>query len=543
MNKISVKLFTSYMLIVIVMVVSSLIGMHFLSSAENIANNLYDHYGIVQAEAAMALTDFNEVKVNIRNILYLYEKDTDKHEELIEKIEGFKTDIADYLAGVEAVPLSEDCANYLSEAKADVEEYLEDVDDSIAYVRSGDMKAAQDYFMENGVASANVARENLINMMASLNTYATEMKEDMHSQNLINYAIMGVMMAAAVIIACVIASIMTAVVEKPVHMLTEASRKIAEGDTDVVIEKTSRDEIGTMLESVSNMVENIRKQETIVNDIARGDLRVQVELRSEKDSMNAAIKRMVADNNRVLHDISTAAWEINNGSGQISMASQSLAQGATEQASAIEEISASVKDISGKSESTAEQTKEARQLVEEARESAVSGNQEMQEMVMAMNNINESSENISRIIKVIDDIAFQTNILALNAAVEAQRAGVHGKGFAVVAEEVRNLAAKSASASKETAELIEDTMKKVKEGSGIAANTETALKDIMDKIDRIVEEIQASEASQIDKALTQVADVVQTNSATSEECAAACQQLSEQAENLKGLLTHYRLAE
>ena len=171
---------------------------------------------------------------------------------------------------------------------------------------------------------------------------------------------------------------------------------------------------------------------------------------------------------------------------------------------------------------------------------------------MAMNNINESSENISRIIKVIDDIAFQTNILALNAAVEAQRAGVHGKGFAVVAEEVRNLAAKSASASKETAELIEDTMKKVKEGSGIAVNTEIALKDIMDKIDRIVElirsiaqmsEIQASEASQIDKALTQVADVVQTNSATSEECAAACQQLSEQAENLKGLLTHYRLAE
>jgi methyl-accepting chemotaxis protein len=200
----------------------------------------------------------------------------------------------------------------------------------------------------------------------------------------------------------------------------------------------------------------------------------------------------------------------------------------------------------------AEQTREAKQLVEEARSSALAGNDDMQEMVEAMKKINVSSENISKIIKVIDDIAFQTNILALNAAVEAQRAGSHGKGFAVVAEEVRNLAGKSAAASKETAELIEDSIKKVNHGSEIAENTAAALRDIMERVDRIVElireiaessDIQAAEAAQIDQALSQVSNVVQTNSATSEECAAACEELSGQAENLRRLLEHYKLRE
>jgi methyl-accepting chemotaxis protein len=552
MNKISGKLFVSYTVIIIIMICSILIGLKFLDSAETSGNELYDHYGVVQADAAMALSDFNEIKINIRNVLYLYETDADKQAENASLIEELKTEMFSYLDNVEAVPLSDECKEYLSEARANLEEYLSDVDTTLSYVEGQDMETAKSYFAANGVASANLAKEKLTQMISSFKVNAESVKDENHQQNSKSVLIMFLIMLVAVVFSASVARLVIHNIEKPISVLTKGAQQIAVGDTDVQIKKESEDEIGNLMENVAQMVDNIKKQEEIVNSIAEGDLRVQVELRSEKDSMNQALARMVADNNRVLNDINQATGQISNGSEQLSLASQTLAQGATQQASAIDQISASVKDISQKSMGNAEQTREAKQLVEEARSSALAGNDDMQEMVEAMKKINVSSENISKIIKVIDDIAFQTNILALNAAVEAQRAGSHGKGFAVVAEEVRNLAGKSAAASKETAELIEDSIKKVNHGSEIAENTAAALRDIMERVDRIVElireiaessDIQAAEAAQIDQALSQVSNVVQTNSATSEECAAACEELSGQAENLRRLLEHYKLRE
>lgn len=550
MNKISVKLFVSYAVIIIIMIASIVVGMSFLTSEETRGNELYDYYGVVQADAAMALSDFNEVKINIRNVLYLYENDTKKQEECTALIEDLTTELYAYLDNVETVPLNADCQEYLAQARTDLEDYLSDVETSLSYVEKQDMEGAKSYFMAHGVASANLAKEQLIQMISSLKANAEEVKNENHQTNQTRFFIMLIVMIVAALFSANVARLVIKSIRGPITILTESAKKIAKGDTDVHIQKETEDEIGSMMESVAQMVENIQRQEEVVNSIADGDLRIQVEARSEKDSMNYALSRMVRDNNQVLHDISQATGQISNGSAQLSLASQTLAQGATQQAGAIEEISASVRDISEKSLDNAEQTREAKQLVEEARNSAVSGNRDMQDMVEAMKKINDSSENISKIIKVIDDIAFQTNILALNAAVEAQRAGSHGKGFAVVAEEVRNLAGKSAAASQETAELIEDSIKKVNYGSEIAENTEKALKDIMGKIDRIVElirdianssDIQASEAAQIDQALSQVSNVVQTNSATSEECAAACEELSGQAENLRKLLEHYKL--
>jgi methyl-accepting chemotaxis protein len=242
--------------------------------------------------------------------------------------------------------------------------------------------------------------------------------------------------------------------------------------------------------------------------------------------------------------------QVTTGSEQVASASQSLAQGSTEQASSLEQITASIGDIADRTKVNAEQANNANKLVYEAKEGALKGNVQMGEMIEAMQDINHASENISKIIKVIDDIAFQTNILALNAAVEAARAGSHGKGFAVVAEEVRNLAGKSAQAANETAELIEDSISKIIKGSKLAEDTAKALETIVGNIEQIVGVIsniatasneQATAITQIDQAIGQVSQVVQSNSATSEQCAAASEELSNQAMRLRELIAKFKL--
>lgn len=237
-------------------------------------------------------------------------------------------------------------------------------------------------------------------------------------------------------------------------------------------------------------------------------------------------------------------------SSQVAGASQSLAQGSTEQASAIQQITASIDEIAEKTKQNADEANSAAELVSQAIKDVKYGNSQMHDMMEAMADINRSSESISKIIKVIDDIAFQTNILALNAAVEAARAGEAGKGFAVVAEEVRSLAAKSAAAASETAELIEDSISKVNTGSRLADDTAKALETItgvVQKSEVIINGIadssnyQATAVSQINQAITQVSQVVQTTSATSEECAAASEELSNLAARMHELLSSYNL--
>ena len=300
-------------------------------------------------------------------------------------------------------------------------------------------------------------------------------------------------------------------IKKPVNQMVTASQRMADGDLDVTIDINTRDEMG---------------------DLA------------------TAFNRMAGNINEVMVNINEAIEQVASGSRQVSDSSISLSQGATEQASSIEELTASIEEIASQTRLNAENAEQANQLAEDTKENANQGNKRMQQMLGSMEDISESSNNISKIIKVIDEIAFQTNILALNAAVEAAKAGQNGKGFAVVAVEVRNLAARSASAAKETTALIEGSIKKVEGGTKIANETAAALVQIVDSIEKVYGLVtnisvasneQAIGVEQINQGISQIANVVQATSATSQETAAASEELASQAEMLKEQVSRFKL--
>ena len=391
----------------------------------------------------------------------------------------------------------------------------------------------------------------IVSLYTGYSTAATIINVDDPVHYLGSYATFtAIEFVITMIITVGISVFMIRLIKNTLAEVTKAAQALAEGKVDIKLEKKSNDEMGMLVEHFQNAVDNIRYQAQIAQEVADGNMMVEVRPKSEEDVMGIALNKMVRQNQYTLGNIKDAAYQVTTSSSQVASASEALAQGSTEQASAIEQITASIGDVAERTNKNASQANEAAQLMEQAIENVKKGNAEMEEMVLAMKDINASSESISKIIKVIDDIAFQTNILALNAAVEAARAGEAGKGFAVVAEEVRNLAAKSAAAAAETAELIEDSIRKVEVGTKIANHTAEALGEItsvVGKSEAIVSNIaeasnyQATAIAQIDQAIDQVSQVVQTNSATSEECAAASVELSNQAGRVREMLSVFRL--
>lgn len=354
----------------------------------------------------------------------------------------------------------------------------------------------------------------------------------------------------SVLVVVVIAYCLIRDIERSISQLSNAAKEIALGHVDIELVKYNNDEFGDLVDQYNKVIDNIKYQSKIAEEVSNGNLTINVVPKSAEDVLGNSLKKLVYDNLNALSKISEAGTQVTLSSAQVAGASQALAQGSTEQASAIEEITASIDEIADKTRNNAEQANSAAGLVARAIEDVKNGNMQMHEMVTAMEDINRASESISKIIKTIDDIAFQTNILALNAAVEAARAGEAGKGFAVVAEEVRSLAAKSAEAASETAELIEDSIGKVNAGSKIADDTEKALEAIthvVQESEGIINGIaessnyQATAVAQIEQAIAQVSQVVQNNSATSQECASASEELSNQAARMRELLSIYNL--
>lgn len=369
-----------------------------------------------------------------------------------------------------------------------------------------------------------------------------------------------VVIVISILVSIIIALILATRISKPMKACAERMKLLVEGDLETPMpEITSKDETGMLARSTASLVDGLR---TVINDIGyllneMANQNLNVHTKHEETYVGSfrnillSMRNMKEELSAALRQVNHSAFEVSNASNQLSASAQMLGQGTTEQASSVQELASRINTISEQVKSTAKGALDVRSQTHQTGEEVLLCNQKMQNLVEAMQTIEARSEEIGKILKTIDDIAFQTNILALNAAVEAERAGSAGKGFAVVAEEVRSLAGKSAEAAQNTSVLIENSTDAVHTGTEIAQSTAEVLLGIVNSIQTMVEAIdniaavsneQSEAVGQISEGINQISTVVQTNSATAEESAAASEQLSAEAASLKEMVDQFTLA-
>ncbi|MDR0975011.1 MAG: methyl-accepting chemotaxis protein [Ruminococcus sp.] len=491
-------------------------------------------------------TILTEVRVLVNVNLETF--DDESAQEAITEIDDFITSINDYKA-ILTVQANRDSCDALIETITTYKQHF--VEYETANLKA-DAALAQ---FRTDAAAATTALNTLADQNDAVNAALAE------SQNMATISLIAVtaLVVIAIIVSVIMAMAITKAIASPIAFVTETLKAIGTrgrthfSDEEKAMQKelaSGKDETAECAENLGNVSNALNAISLILTRVADGDLTIEHNPMSEDDTISSAIVKMIDSLNMMFGEIDRAAEQVSLGANQISDASQSLAEGSTEQAATVQQLSASIQDVAEKTKQNAERAVNASEMSAAVKQNAEKGADQMAQMTEAVSEINQASQDISKVIKVIDDIAFQTNILALNAAVEAARAGEAGKGFAVVADEVRNLASKSAAAAKETGVLIENSMKKAELGSNIAAQTAASLSDIVEGINRstdLISEIadsseqQSMAISQINEGITQVSEVVQKNSATAEECAASAEELNAQSSILTDHVSRFHL--
>ncbi len=485
--------------------------------------------------------------------------DATAKEQYIDKVEGY-IDATDASLEVYASTISDDeDQKNLDATKAAYAPYLDLINSNLSIAKSGGTSEELLSNMANAAAVANEAAEAFASLAEHNNNLAQENLASQKASAMMAIIIMVIVIVFSLVLSVFLSRYISGFISRPMRALARVSERLAEGAVDIhdmlteedYNAKYRKDEIGKVFLAFHNLIEGTVVLSKEAEKVATGDLTTTITVRTEKDILGKALTELVAKLHELITSASTTADQVGLGAGQVADGAQALSAGTTEQAATIEELTSAVSNISQQAVHNAASVQQAGDYVKQAVEGVSSSNEQMDKLNNAMQEIGQSSLAISKITKLVEDIAFQTNILALNAAVEAARAGNAGKGFAVVADEVRNLAAKSAEAAKQTADLIQKSSATVSEGEQLADKTVKLLSTVTEKagmVGKAIKEIeiassaQASAIEQINQGLLQVSAVIQTNAATSEESSAASEELAAQALVLQQEIKQFKLS-
>lgn len=553
--KISKKLVIGFFFVTVLGIIIGIVGIANLINIAKHQQETYDQCTLGISYSAKAEAGFLKVRTSVRDLYTYYHTDKEQYcEEISNQLDTIDTQMNNY---TKTIANSEDQSNF-DETKNTYNSYKKIINQILNAAESGKTDSEILTLIQNSKDEAQKTADVFDNIVNYNNSLASETLDSDRTASWAAIIIMIIVIILSFILSLLLSSYISKLISQPIHKFADFAEMLAIGDMNIEKIRNEKDklialrkdEIGILAVSFNKVVSSTMELAKETQIIADGDLTTKVTIRSEFDVLGKALGMLVDKFNSLTACVVTSADQVDSSANLVADSSTALSQGATEQASSVEELSASLEQITTKTADNAKSAQTTDQLGKNIKDDAEASNIHMREMLSAMDEINTSSNNISKIIKVIEDIAFQTNILALNAAVEAARAGKYGSGFAVVAEEVRSLAAQSAKAAKETTDLIENSIKKVDTGTKIAKETANSLEKIVEGISKATEHInaiatssneQAAGLEQINQGIMQVSQVVQNNAAAAEECAAASEELSSQADNLKNCLSVFKL--